>query len=266
MKERPILFSGEMVRAILAGKKTQTRRLLNPQPNVRTVTLHHTTDRRDGRWEFTARDSRGRVVYAFPVDRHSLRAEIACPYGAVGGRLWVKETHAFFSIDAFKYLEGPLESLGLRAYGGKPLSPGCDLRWGTGDAMVHYAAHHPASVKELSASSGFSTYRSTTPDKWRPSILMPRWASRITLDVADIRIERLHDITEEDAKAEGAAWRIAPGGDLAGAFEGLGGDIGYRNHFADLWRKINGAESWDANPYVWVVEFLPFNAAQARAA
>ena len=84
---------------------------------------------------------------------------------------------------------------------------------------------------------------------------MPRWASRITLDITAVRVERLQDVSEEDARAEGAARRISPGGDLAGAFDHVDTPIGYRNHFADLWRSINGNDSWDANPWVWVVEF-----------
>lgn len=93
--------------------------------------------------------------------------------------------------------------------------------------------------------------------RWRPSIHMPRWASRITLEVTDVRLERLQDISEEDAKAEGVATRC-----LAEPDESPECSVGFRNpdgfaldNFRSLWDAINGAESWDANPWVWVVSF-----------
>lgn len=244
MKERPILFSAPMVRAIIAGRKTQTRRVMSPQPYSvwgYGVPLPHVDKQR-----------RFGVHAAFNVSELRVDRWLPCPYGTPGDRLWVKETHAFFSIDAFKYLYGPLASLGLRAYGGAPLTPGCHLRWQSGDAIVDYAAH-PTSPEELRSSPGFSTWRSNTPDRWRPSIFMPRWASRITLEVTGVRAERLHAITELDALAEGVE-----GKSVESVLDGQRGTYvvgSARDEFADLWRDINGAESWDANPWVWVVEF-----------
>jgi hypothetical protein len=85
---------------------------------------------------------------------------------------------------------------------------------------------------------------------------MPKWASRITLEVTRVHVERLQEISEEDAKAEGAAGRIAPGGDLAGAFEHCDTPINYRNHFQELWDDLHGLYTpWKSNPWVWVYDF-----------
>lgn len=184
MKERPILFSGTMVRAILEGRKTQTRRLVKPAPifcsNVG--------------WEvFTPRDG------ALPLD------QVACPYGQPGDRLWVRETWAPNSV-------GSAIALILKS----APQPG-----------VYYAATHTGRV-------GW---------RWRPSIHMPRWASRITLEVVAVRVQRLQDISRGDAMAEGCPFaNMADGGDP-------------RIWYSWLWNQINGDGSWDANPWVWVIEF-----------
>ncbi|MDB4956570.1 MAG: hypothetical protein JWO36_4139, partial [Myxococcales bacterium] len=205
-----------------------------------------------------------------------------------GDRLWVRETHAFKSLDANKYLYGSLATLGLRAYGGAPPTPGCNLRWQSGDAMVHYAAH-PTSMDELQRSPGYSTYRSDSPERWRPSIFMPRWASRISLDVTSVRVERLQDITEEDARAEGVdplitTRKVYPSKHAADVEH-----ASYRDGFARLWDSINGSprpmldddgepvlddherqimvasRSWASNPWVWVVGFKRIEAATRAA-
>ena len=211
-RERPILFSAPMVRAILAGTKTQTRRIVKPQPEYedaaglcwRGVAYGITTERRPYLGEFVKR----------------------CPYGAPGDRLWVRE--------AFTHITGN----GIR---------------------VHYRADGEPTDREgrvLPTEPGLR--------RWSPSIHMPRRASRITLEVTRVRVERLHDITEEDARAEGVEamdgmfdevelCRIAK---IAGSsYEDA------RGWFAALWCQINGAESWDANPWVWVVEFKRMEAA-----
>ena len=218
MSERPILFSAPMVRALLAGTKTVTRRLFKPRHD------YFIEDRRPFFEPY---------VYAVPES-----VPVPCPYGEAGDRLWVKETHAFKCLDPLEYLYGPLKSLGLRKYGGGEPEPGCNLRVRSTDAMVVYLAH-PTSYMDLPNWPGYSTYRSDTPTKWRPSIFMPRWASRLTLDVVSVRVERLHEITEEDAAREGV--------------EPLLGE--YRLGFEEIWKDINGLESWRANPLVWRVEF-----------
>ncbi len=203
MKERPILFSAPMVRALLAGTKTQTRRVVKA---------------------FDAFDSSGDLLW------HSL----PCPYGEPGHRLWVRETWRHLMSGS---LPGRVRYGFGYAAGGKP-------KWSKHTTTVTGAVNAISNAQF-----------SDKPVKWRPSIHMPRRASRITLEVTGVRIERLQAISEEDAKAEGAAHRLAPGGDLAGAFEDCETPINFRAHFRSLWESINGAGSWDANPWVWVIEF-----------
>lgn len=207
--ERPILFSGPMVRAILADQKTVTRRVMKPQPEPCP---------RGGHWW------RGPAVYQsmIHVEEDINEAGFPGPYGSPGDRLWVRETWQAVEIDG-------AQLVAFRAT--------C-----AGDAFDYVDAE--GDVRRIEVK------------RWRPSIFMPRAASRLTLEVASVRAERLHAIDDEDARREGAAWRIAPGGDLAGAFEGIGGPIGYREHFAQLWDTINGDRApWADDPWVWRVEF-----------
>jgi hypothetical protein len=198
IKERPILFSAPMVRAILDGRKTQTRRICKPQPPEHTesiVTYHHPDDD-DGRgsrfWPFY--DGALMEPAGWPQP---------CRYGAPGDRLWVRETWARYEIDQDSH------SVAYRA------TP---------------AAEVPRDIR------------------WRPSIHMPRNASRITLAITDVRVERLQEITEEDARVEGVTrneWEYDNGE----------GPETYRDAYACLWDHINGRGSWDENPWVWVIEF-----------
>ncbi|MCA8492595.1 ASCH domain-containing protein [Burkholderia arboris] len=214
MKERPILFSGHMVRAILEGRKTQTRRPVKSQPPAATrdvFTFHHP----DPRAHFWAFDGGSLLDWAQP-----------CPYGKVGDRLYVRETwqhsnHPFGPYDA--------------------------------DCLVFYRAdylddpHGPDGEK-----SPEGKYRD-----WRPSIHMPRAASRIRLEIIGARAERLNDCSETDARAEGSeAIGITFRRDANGKpnlIESLGSP--YRDGFRILWESINGAGAWDANPWVWRIEF-----------
>ena len=201
MKERPILFSAPMVRAILEGRKTQTRRVVKPQPpaghNFAGFTIHSTRTSDEGKAVWGAGD-------ALPYLRAAHR--VRCPYGQPGDRLWVRETWARDDEDGALFYRA---DVGL---GGN------------------------ADDWERNRIDGAPRYR------WRSPIHMPRWASRITLEITGVRVERLQCISDHDAIAEGAQ-QI---GDCDGAFV-----AGYRN----LWESINGAGSWDANPFVWVVEF-----------
>ncbi|KPB64282.1 Uncharacterized protein AC510_3513 [Pseudomonas amygdali pv. myricae] len=135
-----------------------------------------------------------------------------CPYGKVGDRLWVRES---WQADAQVNDVAPRE-----------LSHGEPL-------------HYPAdgALRQTGCSM-------ITPGKTRPSIHMPRWVSRILLEITDVRVERLQDISEEQAKAEGPIWPVAEHLEMA-----------WRVQFRTLWKSINGAENWKANPWVWVVEF-----------
>jgi len=180
MKERPILFSAPMVRAILAGQKTQTRRIVKLPPGCGVGT--YTTDGEALPHEYVIAEPDG-----------DPGPPLRCPFAA-GMNLWVKETHCFGGSDSF----GPI----YRASG----------------------ATLPAGAK------------------WRPSIFMPRWASRINLRVTDIRAERLHDITEAGARVEGCRGSVATFGRAW-------------DEYRDLWEEINGVGAWKLNPWVWVVSF-----------
>lgn len=201
MKDRPIPFSGPMVRAVLAGTKTQTRRVVKPQPGGSMP---------DG-WSW----QRCGVEGWYAVNgQHRGESLGHCPYGAPGDRLWVREawhTHAF--LDAV-----PPRDITTRS--------------------IHYAADGPIKT-----------------GKRRPGMFMPRWASRITLEIVSVRVERLQDISEADARAEGIHkpvgsqfWHADPHGS---SLPGETPQWAYRN----LWEKLNGPGSWAANPWVWVVEF-----------
>lgn len=205
MKERPILFSAAMVRAILGGQKTQTRRVVKPQPSpdfLPQVGNYHRTlvDKKDGE------------QFPDPVSRYGASDEnedYPCPHGQPGDRLWVRET----------FQECP--------ECGRP----------------DYAAdvNRPRNCRSCDATLG----------KWRPSIHMPRWASRITLEIVAVRVERLRKISCEDAMAEGID-HYCPG--VTAALRGES-EADPREEYRDLWESINGAGSWEANPWVWVIEF-----------
>jgi hypothetical protein len=178
MKERPILFSAPMVRALLDGSKTQTRRVVKPTPE----------------WigQSGVLSYRGRV--GLP---HAL-----CPYGQPGDRLWVRETHM---------------DLGA-----------CYLYRADASAEQERAIVAPR-------------------QPWRPAIHMPRAASRITLEITGVRVERLQDISEADALEEGITYNDIPNNGLD--------PMRARTWFRGLWESINGPGSWEANPWVWAVSF-----------
>ncbi|MCH4572516.1 MULTISPECIES: hypothetical protein [Achromobacter] len=210
MRERPILFKGPMVRAILAGNKTQTRRVVKPQPPSSTVSVHlyHHPDPRPHFW---AADGGSLLDWAQP-----------CPYGAPGERLWVRETWQHANHPFGPYQEGA------------PVFYRADY---------HDDPHGPDG--ELSPQG---KYRG-----WRPSIYMPRAACRLALEVTGVRVERLSAISETDAQAEGCD----PWEDLAGVQDVTVRERlhGYKRAYQHLWEQLHGADSWRANPWVWVIEF-----------
>lgn len=188
MKERPILFSTEMVRAILEGRKTQTRRIIKPQPPR-------------WRWEIYKWDDR-----CVDIGNTAASPYYVIPkHGAPGDHLWVRETWATHPHNDDKK-PSDLPKNGTHVFYKE-----------TGNNADHI--------------------------KWRPSIFMPRWASRITLEIENVRVERVQEITHEDAVAEGC-------------YEKDGKARG-RLGFSHLWDSINNAEGkrWKDNPWVWVVEF-----------
>ncbi len=205
MKERPILFSAPMVRAILSGQKTQTRRVVKPQPewtDPSTAWLNGDGHSGPGWYAHNADyPEEGSLFYR-------------CPYGQPGDRLWVRETFQRFSDD------------GEIMYRADPVS---------------FQAMNELKCDECQEA------------RWRPSIHMPRWASRILLEVASVRVERLNEISEADAIAEGV--QPTGGGRYWLGAEGLTPRGAARDAYRDLWESINGAGAWDKNPWVWVVEF-----------
>lgn len=221
MKERPILFSAPMVRALLDGSKTQTRRVVKGgAPSLP-----------DG-WSW----QRLGVEGWYPVNGpHRGQGIGPCPHGVPGDRLWVRE--AFRLTDTFD-ADSPnrVAERCLDAGYSKPWAP---LQFEADGSQRNWM------------NVGTLTYPTTSPQagKLRPGIHMPRWVSRITLEVSGVRVERLQDINEHDAAAEGvAAW--APG---ALSPESQSADLS--DQFRWLWGSINGDASWSTNPWVWVVEF-----------
>lgn len=220
MTERPILFSGPMVRALLDGRKTQTRRVVNSAKNC---------------WRFVGENCNPAQFFT-PEDDCKFAY---CRIGQPGDRLWVRET--FCVLDAPYHFTDPT----------KPR-----------DVMIHgrrNGAAYRADVK----SEDSERCRKEYGYRWRPSIHMPRWASRLTLEITGVRVERVQEISEEDARAEGVDWaspqfiEVEPDEDPR--------EVGYprstasfaRDNYRRLWDSLNKKRgfSWDTNPWVWVIEF-----------
>ena len=202
MAEKPILFSGEMVRAILEGRKTQTRRVIKPQPVV-------------PKWTG--------IDWAEVGADNTIHRRIKCPYGRPGDLLWVRETWSGSTESGYVYKPSEGQRIWYRADNNRPT-------WADG--------------------------------RWRPSIFMPRWASRITLRVTDVHVERVQDISEADAIAEGIERAETARG------ETLNWDYDIEDFpdprlfdpvdsFQTLWDLINAKRGfgWDVNPWVWAVTF-----------
>lgn len=207
MKERGMIFNGEMVRAILDGRKTQTRRPIK----WKQTRFTEVAERDDGSlWPWAEDCERGGDIW------------FTCPFGEVGDRIWVRETFRVHS----------------RATDVATLVYRASVR----NSWTEQTHRVPVAVCNKPA----------TPEKWTPSIHMPRWASRITLEITDVRVERLNNISYDDAISEGIKqeWTcIDPGL----------GSYAHKNDVQDdyetLWKSIYGTDSWQANPWVWVIEF-----------
>lgn len=231
MKERGMIFNGEMVRAILDGRKTQTRRIMKPQPepcprgghwwpsNVFKTMLHVEEEMQNGKggWGGLVGD--------------------ACPFGDVGDRIWVREAYRF---------PASLDDVSPTGVGEMAVATGYKKPWAP--TFYEFTGTFSDGWK------GFETPpKVSDAGKLRPSIHMPRWASRILLEITDVRVERLNAISQEDAQAEGmelTGWRPTysdpdSGGEVMTPYD----------NFAELWSSIYGDESWKANPWVWVISF-----------
>lgn len=219
MRERPILFSGLMVQAILAGTKTQTRRVWKLPKTC--AWYEPLGGERDGWW----RDEPGKGCWQV--------GEAASPYGRADDRLWVKET--FFAWGRWETR--------FSAKKGRDEWHFIDMTRESEKAYLYTA-------DGFSDTQAFSKRRDDRyPMYWkRPAIFMPRHVSRITLEITGVRVERLESITTADAIAEGT-----PGGH--GSIPGYNYSATPYEHYRWLWESINGAGSWAVNPWVWVVEF-----------
>lgn len=195
MKERPILLTPENAQKCFEGVKTQTRRIVEPQPNKQLLCRIL-----DGTWgyEFSGDDWR-------------------CPYGNVGDRLWIREAWAAYSggvtieCEEYDLVEGPIA---------------IDE---TGPLTVVYRGAEDS-----------------CPERWRSAMHMYRWACRTVVEITEIRVQRLQDLTAEDCQAEGVDCNCLEGGFDAGVAFG---------NFVLLWESISGAGSWDENPWVWAITF-----------
>lgn len=231
MKERPILFSGPMVHALLDGSKTQTRRVVKPQPieDASFVGGYYVPGPK--------RTGNSKISVEAPY------VHLSCPYGQPGDRLWVRESWQFYDWTE------------------------------DGQPCVRFAADNaskwPLRIPEeqadrlteiwagLSNPENYSIDNHARDRRWRPSIHMPRWASRITLEITSVRVERLQDISDADAQAEGCACYVC-----GGVMDGLSESDCHCFHkkakasdYRNLWEQINGPDSWAANPWVWAIEF-----------
>lgn len=213
MKERQILFSAPMVRAILEGRKTQTRRVVKPIPQMVTDKSIVTWDG-DAAFLMRLLDQVGR----------------SCPYGQPGDRLWVRET--FFAYGRWEKRFS--DEKGREELNFIDMTMECDRAY-------QYAADNPDVPLKRGRGPLPGWYR-------RPSIHMPRQASRILLEITAVRVERLQDISKGDCIAEGA-----PGGH--GVIPGYTYSATPDEHYRHIWQTINGIDSWEANPWVWVIEF-----------
>ncbi|EPS4512730.1 hypothetical protein ACVEU9_002398 [Klebsiella aerogenes] len=203
MKERGMIFNSEMVRAILDGRKTQTRRIMKIQPEHSGLGLRRVIDSKngsdDGKYFWSSSDACGLKARS---------KSFACPFGAVGDRIWVRETWAEAGACA------------------------PDLKL--------YRANYPEHVSSI-----YENVPPTEEIRWTPSIHMPRWASRILLEITDIRVEHLASVSDEDAGKEGYPADPSP----------FGGPMDKWLWFRQLWDGIYPEQSFKHNPWVWVIEF-----------
>jgi hypothetical protein len=250
VRERPILFSGEMVRAILDGRKTQTRRVMQNQPFSNTIRFDRLTGNLDCYNDYLPPSAtlldvgRGANRYTTSLEEEGGSFAHLCPYGAPGDRLWVRETWTADFGGTFSDMPGAW-------WHEVPPS----LRTEKSAAMLYYAAdasvyHAPSRCEpDQSWDTRVSGWEPTELDlegrRWRPSIHMPRWASRLTLEITDVRVQRVQEISNSDALAEGCLPLQMDHGNAIPCFEGL-------------WDSLNAKRPgcrWADSPWVWAITF-----------
>jgi hypothetical protein len=261
MSERPILFLPALLPAILDGRKTQTRRIIKPQP----ILVGNT-------WTWPEDGRNSKASWADFIRDPSRGMERFCPYGHAGDRLWIKEPWQYYDWD-----EDGRPKIRYRL---DDATAWCDPpdEWTDriGDIWV-----------ELSEPVNYNIDRRACDRRWRSPMFMPRWACRTTLEIVNVRVERVQDISEDDARAEGVdplftEAEMARHPDLAITareswtnylWHGRWGKYGMGNaksdawpyqfsgykdprlSYSSLWEAINGPGSWDANPWVWAITF-----------
>jgi hypothetical protein len=248
MKERPILFSAPMVRVLLDGSKTQTRRVMKPQPEP-------TPDDYPGPaghwWPCHAVQSMVHVEQELRNDSEQWGgfAATCCPHGGVGERLWVRETWGVVSNDWDD--DGRL----IDWVPDRPATEIDEMPFGQGYYSGHVIYAADGDYEWAGDDDGGGEPRSA----WHPSIHMPRAACRILLEIVSVRVERLQDISEGDCLAEGIRAIRHEGDGTYYHYDHTHADPGNwcdaDTAYQQLWESINGAGSWDANPWVWVLEF-----------
>lgn len=209
MTAYPIPFRADELRALLNGRKTQTRRVVKPQPfNGEPAEQVYARFRKDGTLapDESLSDLINEAFASGDVD-------VACPYGQPGGLLWVREKF-----------------------------------------IVHFRQNHPTDRSAVIYAAKKYDHEHQYDGPWKRSIHMPRWASRITLKLTHVRVERVQDISEDDAKAEGTAPVLDP---LNRPYSQDGQSVAHRLAFKDLWDSINAKRGygWEINPWVWALTF-----------
>ncbi|MBX9479207.1 hypothetical protein J8Z85_08785 [Yersinia enterocolitica] len=231
MNEKPILFNAEMVNAILSGRKTQTRRIMKVQPENPQLGLRRILESKDssenGKYFWSQSDACGVKSRSNPF---------SCPLGAVGDQLWVRETFALLGNEDGVCIDWK----------------GNLIKGDEQDAASIYKAsceqkHGDYGLYSIPDSAYWKpdTTNMKYEGSWRPSIHMPRWASRINLLITGVRVERLNTISTGDAMAEG----------YPAERESTGGSLDAWLWFRDLWDGIYPDNTFEVNPWCWVIEF-----------
>jgi hypothetical protein len=234
MADRPILFSAPMIRALLEDHKFQTRRIINFAGIEKVVDFVKVATDMEGRPVYEMKDASGEHI-ARPAGKGLVDYHFS-PRFAVGDRLWVRETwrsHSWYADCV-------------------------EIAYAAQRGLVGWSEQHEQIKYPNGDRNAFKFYAPKGPDFWRPSLFMPRWASRLTLIVTDVRVERLQDISEEDALAEGAD--ISPD-HRSQITDGPMVKVGPGTYMSPiawyhrLWNAINGENAWQANPWVVAVAF-----------